>query len=116
MAGQIQEQRERQYPRAPITVLPEFIPKNPSATDQALEYIRNHYQVPAYIGVCVIVPGNEPAKDRTGTIAGADGPHLKVQLPGKKHPQIYHPTWEMVYVPSGQPPISFRECDQKATR
>jgi hypothetical protein len=86
--------------------------KKPSAREQALQYIRDYYHVPAYVGVCVIVPGKEPAKDRTGTIAGAEGSNLKVELPGKKHPQIYHPTWEMIYLPSGQAPISFRECDQ----
>lgn len=85
----------------------------PSASEQALEYIRNQYKVPAYVGLTVIIPGDSPARERAGNIIGASGPHLLVDLFNVRRTAVVHPTWEMVYLPGGQPPLSFRTCDQQ---
>jgi len=61
-----------------------------------LQYIRDHYKVPAEFGVRVRV-GRE-----LGTIKGAKGAYLKVQLVGQTEAGCYHPTWEMKYLIDGE--------------
>jgi len=51
----------------------------------SLNYIRSCYMVPAHLGGRVIAFG------RFGTITGADGAHLRIQLDGDKLSGIYHP-------------------------
>ena len=65
----------------------------PSAND-LLEYHRDAYGVPAYVGVKVVM------KDRTGVIKGASGPHILVLFDGERKPVPCHPTWEMTYQPT----------------
>ena len=53
--------------------------------NMSLNYIRSCYLVPALLGGRVIAYG------KFGTITGADGAHLKIQLDGDKMSGIYHP-------------------------
>ncbi len=57
----------------------------------SLDYIRNHYDVPAREGVRVVADG------RPGTIAGADGPRLLIAIDGEPEPSVWHPTWRIEY-------------------
>jgi hypothetical protein len=66
-----------------------------SASDDALEYIRNNYRVPAYKGVKITYQG-EP-----GEIVGGTGAYLLVKVPGEKHSLRCHPTWEIEYLIEG---------------
>jgi hypothetical protein len=79
-----------------------------SQREDILKRIRANYNVPAYYGVTVIVFDGQ-----VGTIVGATpSEHLKIEIAGHKKPGLFHPTWEIIYVPYGQPPLSFRECDK----
>lgn len=62
--------------------------------DEDFEYIRNTYNVPAKKG------GRIEYKSRPGTIDGANGAYLKIQLDGERDIGRYHPTWEMEYYPA----------------
>jgi len=62
----------------------------------SIQYIRDYYKVPAKVGGQVIYSGDQ--FPRTGKIIGTDGPHLRIRLDGDKHPQNFHPTWELKYV------------------
>ncbi|WP_025090254.1 hypothetical protein [Brucella intermedia] len=62
----------------------------------SLEYISNHYRVPAKEGVRVRYTGGKTP--RYGTITGAQGAHLLVQLDGQMNERPYHPTWEIAYL------------------
>lgn len=62
----------------------------------SLDYIRNHYRVPATEGARVKYTGGR--KPRLGTIVGADGAYLLIRLDGQKSGHRYHPTWEITYL------------------
>lgn len=67
----------------------------------SLAYIRQAYKVPAQEGGRILYTG-DPAGPRAGTIMGAEGGHLSVELEGDLFPVPLHPTWEVEYLPSGQ--------------
>lgn len=50
-----------------------------------LQYVRDTYGVPAYVGVPIEYEG------KAGVITGASGPHVKARLDGEKHARPYHP-------------------------
>lgn len=51
----------------------------------SIEYIRDYYHVPAKKGKIVSYKG------KLGTIIGANGPHVKIRLEGKRNAFLYHP-------------------------
>ncbi|GAA2062113.1 hypothetical protein GCM10009839_86520 [Catenulispora yoronensis] len=57
-------------------------------------YIRDHYGVPARVGVRVTVDG------APGVITGFDQASLLVHLDGDAHPVKAHPTWRVEYHPA----------------
>lgn len=62
-----------------------------------MDYIRRSYAVPAKRGGRVkYTGGKEP---RLGTIKGAVGARLSIQMDGDHYTQPYHPTWELEYLP-----------------
>lgn len=71
----------------------------------SMQYIRDSYGVPARRGGRVVYTGEAMAT--TGTITSAEGARLRVRMDGDKRSGIYHPTWEMRYLPKqvqkGQP-------------
>jgi hypothetical protein len=56
------------------------------------DYIRERYKVPAEVGRRVFYKG------QLGIITSARGCYIRVRLDGEKRSDIYHPTWEMVYL------------------
>lgn len=68
----------------------------------SLEYIQQAYQVPATRGARVQYTGDcaKRGKPRVGTITGAEGAHIRVRMDGDSFSNVYHPTWEMSYLPS----------------
>lgn len=50
-----------------------------------LEYIRNYYKVPAFVGRVVLYKG------KRGVVTGASGPHVKAWFGDSKHDVIVHP-------------------------
>lgn len=62
----------------------------------SLDYIRNHYSVPARKGGRIEYTGGKVAA--LGTITGAEGAHLLVKMDGSKCSQPYHPTWKLRYL------------------
>ena len=63
--------------------------------DHSFQYIRDYYDVPAYVGVRVTYKGRE------GVIVGSEGPYIKVKLDGDKYAGVYHPTDCITYHPVG---------------
>lgn len=66
-----------------------------SASDHALEYIRDYYKVPAFKDAKVKYKGIE------GTIKGGKGAYLKLEFADKSMNGVYHPTWEIEYIENG---------------
>ena len=62
----------------------------------SLEYIQTYYGVPARIGGRIEYAGD--GKARRGTITGTQGPHLLIQLAGRRKSTPFHPTWELRYL------------------
>ena len=64
-------------------------------SEHSLEYIRNYYRLPAYVGQRVRYCG-----EHTGTITGGVGSYIKITFDGeeKEDPGRYHPDWEMEYL------------------
>ena len=60
-----------------------------------LQYVRDYYQVPAYVGMRVSVYG------KTGVIVGGNGPYIRIHLDGQKHDGNYHPTDGVTYLVEG---------------
>jgi hypothetical protein len=56
-----------------------------------MDYIRTYYHVPAEVGTRVIADG------APGTICGAKDQYLLIQLDGHAEPDIWHPTWHIIY-------------------
>jgi len=67
----------------------------------ALEYVRETYQVPAYVGARVRYTGGKYPMD--GTITGERAGMIRVRLDGHKRAYNFHPKWEMEYLPSPTP-------------
>lgn len=65
----------------------------------SLDYIRDHYAVPAKRGGRIRFTGSSPAQD--GRILGAKGQYLSVRFDdGSKG--ILHPTWEVEYLDTAE--------------
>lgn len=58
----------------------------------SLEYIREHYKVPAKLGMTVI------AQRRRGTIVGAKGSYLEIKMESEKNNLLFHPTDGIKYI------------------
>jgi hypothetical protein len=56
-----------------------------------MKYIRDTYHVPAKRGMRVEANGH------LGRIVGAPGGYLKIKIDMHKKPELYHPTWHMIY-------------------
>lgn len=70
---------------------------------QNLEYIRNHYGVPAEIGRRVEYTGGKIPKQ--GVIVGASNQYISIHFDGDKKPtKHFHPTWKMKYLDMGVVP------------
>jgi hypothetical protein len=63
-----------------------------SASEDALEYVRDHYGVPAFKNRRVIYNG------KPGVIKGGKGAYVLILLDGETKKVTCHPTWEMVYL------------------
>lgn len=63
-----------------------------TASDAALEYIRNYYRVPAFKGAKVRYRGD------MGVIKGGTGAYLLIRIDGETTNYKCHPTWEMEYL------------------
>lgn len=59
----------------------------------AMDYIRRQYRVPAKRGrrVCY--------KNKPGVIVGSHDALLRIKLDGDKRSGVYHPTWQIEYLP-----------------
>ena len=73
------------------------IPAPTTDTGMSMDYIRSVYNVPAKRGGRVEY--THPKPSRFGTIVRADGARLRIRLDGDKHAGVYHPTWELRYLP-----------------
>ena len=73
------------------------IPAPTTDTGMSMDYIRSVYNVPAKRGGRVEY--THPKPSRFGTIVRADGARLRIRLDGDKHADVYHPTWELRYLP-----------------
>ncbi|MFC4373348.1 hypothetical protein ACFO5K_04465 [Nocardia halotolerans] len=62
----------------------------------SMKYVRDYYAVPAKRGGRVRYTGD--GAPRLGTITSADH-RIRVRLDGEKRPRIFHPTWELEYLP-----------------
>lgn len=62
-----------------------------------LEYVRETYQVPAYVGRRVRYTGGKDPIE--GTIIGERAGHIRVRFDGQRLSYNFHPTWEMEYLP-----------------
>lgn len=69
-----------------------------------LQYIRRHYNVPAFRGMRIKFTGGE--KPIEGRIVFARGAYLGVKFDGEKMTRTLHPTWEVEYLqdPARSPP------------
>ena len=66
-------------------------------SEQALEYIRRFYSVPANAGTRIEYAGGETKRE--GEIVGGEGAYLKVRLDGDTYDVLLHPTWKVTYLP-----------------
>lgn len=64
-----------------------------------LNYIRDHYQVPARLEGRIRFTWAQWDGDRNGSIVGADGARLKVLFDSGEFGHL-HPTWEIEYLPT----------------
>lgn len=67
----------------------------------SMRYIRRYYKVPARRGARVEYTGEQ--EPQQGTITSSEGARIRVRMDGEKHTGIYHPTWEMRYLPAAAP-------------
>ena len=72
----------------------------------SIQWIRDHYGVPAKVGMRIIYAPCEGSRDlpRGGMIVGTKGPYLRIRLDGEKRIGSYHPTWQVQY-PTPQPNV-----------
>ena len=68
----------------------------------SLKYIRDRYGVPATVGQRVVYSGSTDGIPRHGTIVGARGPYLVVEMDESEFANYYHSTWMMQYVKEDQ--------------
>jgi len=61
--------------------------------------VRKRYGVPAKRGARVRYTGEGKDKPELGTIASTRGHHLRIRLDGIKGTHIFHPIWELEYLP-----------------
>jgi len=62
-------------------------------SEESLQYIRDHYGVPAKKG------GRIRINDKLlGTITGGHNQYLKVNLDDGRQKRLYHPTWKIEYL------------------
>lgn len=64
--------------------------------------VRKLYCVPAKRGMRVRYTGEGKDKPELGTITGACGAHLRMRLDHHKISHIFHPTWELEYLPEAR--------------
>lgn len=64
----------------------------------SLEYIRDHYGVPARRGGRIRYTGL--AWPAVGTIVAARGQYLRVRFDGDSEIHTLHPTWKVEYLPA----------------
>lgn len=62
----------------------------------SMDYIRQHYKVPAKRGGRVRYTGGPTPKE--GVITSAKGAHLIIRMDGEASVGKYHPTWEIEYL------------------
>jgi len=69
-------------------------------SDNALGFVRDQYGVPAEKGrrVAFTFKGRH-----MGTIIGGLAGKIRVKIDGKAHAELYHPTWEIEYLPDCVP-------------
>jgi|JI8StandDraft_1071087.scaffolds.fasta_scaffold248454_3 hypothetical protein len=67
----------------------------------SLDYIRTAYNVPAKKGGRVRYTGDctKLGEPKLGTITGTEGARLRIRMDGDSFSNIYHPTWELEYLP-----------------
>lgn len=63
----------------------------------SMEYIRRSYGVPAKRGARVEYTGEDSPS--LGTVTGSEGARLRIRMDGEQRTGIYHPTWELRYLP-----------------
>lgn len=63
----------------------------------SMQWIRDYYKVPARIGGRVTYLG------QPGQIVCAAGQYLRIRLDGEKRSRIFHPVWEIAYLPEPAP-------------
>jgi hypothetical protein len=63
-----------------------------------LDYIAEHYNVPAKLGQRIRYTGDSRGP-KDGTIKGARNAHLIVRFDHAPKDSILHPTWEVEYLP-----------------
>lgn len=66
----------------------------------SMAYIREYYGVPAKR--CARVEYTGGKSPVTGTITGSEGARLRIRMDGDDCAGIYHPTWELRYLPAAQ--------------
>jgi len=66
----------------------------------SMAYIRKTYNVPAKRGARVEYTGRGVVEP--GTIIGARDTRLRIRLDGHRNNGIFHPTWELRYLPATQ--------------
>ena len=64
----------------------------------SLKWIREQYNVPAKRGGRVRYTGS--SQEQFGTILRATGHLLRIQMDGQTFAGLYHPTWELEYLPA----------------
>ncbi|MCP4696708.1 MAG: hypothetical protein GY862_07655 [Gammaproteobacteria bacterium] len=64
--------------------------------EDELRFIRDCYDVPAYVGKRILYK----YENKKGTINGkvSDTSYLSVTLDGETHERVLHPTWEIEYL------------------
>lgn len=62
-----------------------------------MEYIRKSYGVPAKRGGEVLYEGKH------GVITGSYSAYLRIRLDGEKRSKLYHPTYNLEYLPEATP-------------
>jgi hypothetical protein len=70
--------------------------------NEAFEYIRTAYRVPARRGQRVRYAGRTKHPEGIeGTILGAQGAYVMIRLDDEEGVRPYHPTWALTYLPMG---------------
>ena len=70
--------------------------RSQGAGAMSLDYIRNHYGVPASLGAAIVYYGDS-SEGKEGVIVGSDGARILALLRGRDSTSILHPTWKVNY-------------------